>query len=1330
MEGYCLKKALLKYFLVAGFFLLIGFFKAYHLPDFKLWAINQIELISRNDGPARVLVSDIDFKLFPIGVHFNNIRIYPKKDLEEFIEPIFLKSFQVSLNPLSFLTGLFQFSRVEFVQPLIRVKSPKRLLEFLKRDSGPSTFQLKNILRIPLNNFTIRNMELSIPPEGDIPTVNLQKFSIDIENQKTSALISIFSPHIMIYDPKISESPATISIGSRILVFDDQLLLSALKIKKGSSYVLASGYLDTPITHIKFEDYLLKIKTNFYLEEFKKEIQPFLRNVDLPEMRGRNQSLLTISKKAQAPMSIDYRFRFQNLGILQFDIGEAIGKVAYQNDQLISNQIEIRNSAGILKLKKVNVQLTPDFKYSVTLDASQLQIQEVLKHLGLGEVPVQILASADLPCTGDIKAKIYANCKGSIDISKLRVYNSKLDIVSIEKAKLQGEVTVHNEAVVIKSDIQVGTGTSGAASGSVSYSKGFQFEYQADSLNFQDFKIANLGLEGKSKIKGKTEGTSHAATFNFDIKALDFWISDFFLGDIMSNVSYKKGNLNLAKVDGLVRATKYLGNIQVDLSNTEIKGSIQSPYIELSDLKNVFSRKTTLPFEFYGGGEAKAEFSGPLDFPTMKYHLESKILNGNLANESFDNLTFNVTSNGKIIRIDQAVLNKGTAQLAVTGFSNSHGIIQTKWMGKDFTLQNINNFSRTELNIDGHLDFDLELKGPILSPDSLFKGNLSNTTISQEKVADSKFELIFKKNSIDGTGDIFGDQIRAEFKIPLTEESPFLLNAQLKKWDFVPLIHLISSRSRAAEFSTLLTADINIQSKNDFLWNANGYANIKEFKIQRGSKELHLQQPTNIDLKNGKPLFDRMILTGDNTSLDIFSSEKNQYPVFFNINGKIDLGLLSFLTPFFDDLKGTAALTTQYALNKSGWSLFGSAYLTNGSIRIPDFPHSVENIEADLLFSEDKVIINKLTSQFASGRINANGNLEIKGLRNIKTDIYGKFKDINLLVPKDINTKGSGDFHITGKWFPYLMEGNYIIQSGTLTKDFSNNEQTKTSYTREQLLPQEFNKEVKDIVIFNFDTIFSKGIDIKNELINSKVYGKLKIKGPPANSILLGQVQLQRNGKIYFKDTEFEVEIADIKFNDPNKLNPELYISANTVVTESLDNTTQRYDINMLIQGKTNNPTINLTSNPPRSDKDIISLLALGVTTESYQTAEDSQIAKQSYEVGASILTKNKFGRDLKERTGLEFKVSSALDQTNNSASPKVTISKQWTPTIETSASRTFGESTTNDLKVEYQLNRNISLIGSWEGREISNTNLNKDSNDKTTTDILGLDIEYKVEFK
>lgn len=1312
----------------------MGFFYSYHLPDFKLWAIDKIEKTTSEKGPVRVLVSNIDFHLFPIGVSFNHIRLTPKNELKDAVNESFVKQVKISLNPLSFLTGLFQFSRIEIVEPTIHIKS----VQALEKLKGPQTnekIDLKSILNIPLNTFTIYRMDLSIEPEGRIPKINLNDFSIEIENQKSSALFSLLSPQLLIYDPEIAEIPIEISLGSRFLIQENQILMSAFKIKKGDSYILAAGYTETPISNVKFDEVNLKVKTSLKLDQLKQQLQPFFKNRTLPEVAGSLDAQTFIVKKSQAPISTQSKFHFKNLKIQQYNIGNVIGQATYQDQQIQSQRIQIQNPAGKINLENLAFKVSDPMEYSVLLSVEKLQLQELLRSLGLGEIPVQLNVKTKIPCSGKLNQTPLLKCTGEVDVEALRVYNDSLDIVTAQKGHLKGFVEVTKEQINTAAEILIGDGTKGTAKGHIHYNKGFSFEYDSPSLNLKDFSIANLGLEGILKGKGSVQGDSDAATFGMNVTTQEFWIKNYYTGDFTTDLSYKTGHLKLKDIDGLIRTTKYLGVLDINLNDGKIVGDIESPYIELSDVQKALQKVAPLPIEMYGGGTANVNFSGPLDFSLLSYKLNTKILNGNIATESFDELVFDVTSREGNVTADRVYLKKSGGTLTLFGTAKPNGQIQTEWVGKNFTLQSINSFAKTELNINADLDFKLTLTDHILSPKSLLTGTLTKTTVSQEPIPDSKFTLSFGKNTVEGNGKLMGDKIDAKFVIPLNPNAPFSINAKTEKWDFAPLIHLISSKSRAQEFSTSLTADVNLTSNKNGIWGSTGVINVKDLRIQRGIKEMKSSDPFTLKLQDGKLDLKKLSLRGDNTSLEINSVATPGYPLSLALNGKIDLGLLSFLTPFFDDLKGTLALTTQFSFKPDNWKMLGSAFITNGAIRVNALPHTFDDISADILFSDDKIIVNRFTSDFASGRMSGSGNVEINGVRDIKTDLYGKFDNVTLRIPDDVLTKGSGDFHITGNWFPYLFEGNYIVQSGQYSKGFGDEGNGAAGLSRSQLLPDSLLKKTSDVAVFDFDVIFSKGIDIRNEFVDSKAYGRLKIKGPPTRPVLLGQVQLQRNGKFYFRDTVFEFEAADIKFNDPNKINPELYISANTVVEESQESRIQRYEINMLVQGKADDPRLTFTSNPPRSDKDIASLLALGVTTEGYQSNQlgETQLTKQSYEVGASILTKNKFGRDLQHRTGLEFRVTSAIDQKNNSTSPKITISKQWTPKVETSASRTFGELTTQDVKVEYQLNRNISLIGSWEGREVSNSTTNTSTSadkEKNTTDILGIDIEYKVEFK
>lgn len=111
---------------------------------------------------------------------------------------------------------------------------------------------------------------------------------------------------------------------------------------------------------------------------------------------------------------------------------------------------------------------------------------------------------------------------------------------------------------------------------------------------------------------------------------------------------------------------------------------------------------------------------------------------------------------------------------------------------------------------------------------------------------------------------------------------------------------------------------------------------------------------------------------------------------------------------------------------------------------------------------------------------------------------------------------------------------------------------------------------------------------------------------------------------------------------------------------------------------------------------------------------------------GAAALLQKASGRKLKDSLGLDVKVSSTSSQPtpDNASTPKVTFSKQWTPKFGASASSTLQANPSNDVKLEYKMNKNISVIGSWEGKE---TNPETEVPDQS---VFGLDLEYKVQFK
>src|SRR5262249_23318522 len=153
-----------------------------------------------------------------------------------------------------------------------------------------------------------------------------------------------------------------------------------------------------------------------------------------------------------------------------------------------------------------------------------------------------------------------------------------------------------------------------------------------------------------------------------------------------------------------------------------------------------------------------------------------------------------------------------------------------------------------------------------------------------------------------------------------------------------PLIHLISSKNRAQEFSTSLTSEVHLSSPHDGIWDADGTIQIDQLQVQRGIKEFHTNEPISIRFEKGNLEAKKFLLRGDNTYLEVSSQKIPKYPITLDLNGKIDIGLLSFLTPFLDDVKGVLALTSKVSMGSSDWDIEGSGFVTQGFIHSAALP--------------------------------------------------------------------------------------------------------------------------------------------------------------------------------------------------------------------------------------------------------------------------------------------------------------------------------------------------------------------------------------------------------
>lgn len=1318
--------------LAAGVAFMSGGLASWQLPKIKALVLLKIEQTSRDHLPVRVLPGALDISFWPLGVKLERVSVRPKDDFKAYLNTASFDTIRVAISPWQLLRGKLRLTELEVAGAKIDAtipafdKNPKQ---------GPPLAGLFDVLnQVPINAVDLSDISAKIKFVDPALSLAIDDVNVVIEKRRGGVLaLDLRSAQAQVFG-----KGGTINQGlraefeARALLARNTVQIETLKIRRGDSYVHAEGQLKGDVEALSFDDVTVVSESDLNLESLRtwagKAFPDKLKSV--PALKGRASFQ---AKTRRAPHGKGYESDFQakstGLKIDDFFADKVSASGSYiQREKSLSVKIPdfaIDNPAGLASLKDLTLEMDEnDATVAGKIESRSIQAHELLKSLGVGTIPVYLQISGEIPCQGKLKPQFLINCKGRAHGNGFLLrtdMKAKGTLAAIKDFDAEGEFSIDKDKVTYATELAM-PNSKGRSSGTIGYETGFKIAFEGDKVAFADVaNLSDLKLEGTMRVKGSTEGDSDAAVFQMDIDGTDFWLEDFWLGNAKGAVAYRKGRLSFSGMQGYYTVSRYSGDVNLDVENKTIAVSGRLPFFDIRDVMKVFSRRVKLPFAVTGTGQAQIRASGPLDLAHLSYDLKSSVFRGSVASEPFDEAHFDVKSVGGEVKAERVQVSKGPAVISLTGQGHPDGTIQTLIKGREFKLENSVIVSASGLSLSGLVDFDMDMKGPVLAPDTELRGRLTKTSIGDQGVPDSQFKLRFASKSIAGDGVFLGDVLSAQFVFPYTSDAPFSLKMNSREWNFAPLFAAISGPSSRKDFEGRLTSVISLQAPTGGFWNATGSIDIEKFSLARGATSLATKEPIQMSMKNGQFSVGKFELAGENAFLKVSHSAHPTSKLDLQTNGKLDLALLSILTPFFEDLRGTLSLAFNLRAGPQNADLLGSAYVEKGYLKFFDFPHPIEDIRIDLLFNQKKVLINTVKAEIGGGRASGSGGLEFKGSKNIPVTVSGQFEKVTMNVPDKVRTSGSGNFSFTGNWFPFVLKVGYTVKEGLVTKELGgDSDDSSSTIRRDQFLPELLLQERFTPVVLDLDIDFTKGLQVKNELVDGRVTGTLSVKGPPAKPSLVGAISMDKESKIIVKDTQFEVTTANFEFTDPNEINPKLYLVARARV--------QEYDVNLLLQGTAAKPEPSFTSVPPLAEKDIISLLALGTTDARpnplVQTTQTG--TTQAPQISAVALKNNPLSKEIKEKTGFDLQFEPNLDE--SSIVQKITVKRQFTNKFSVSASQAIGNKRSSEAEARYKLNDKISGVLSFQNKD------SLGSSDKNRSDTeqnkLGLDLEYKLEFK
>lgn len=1324
---------LLLYISVALLSMILGFAYRFHLPQIKTWALSSIQVYSYENLPVVIKPGDIDISLMPFGLRITDTKITNNKSKIPELKKLLIKEIELVPDFFALSLGKAKLSKISLKDVRLVAIFPNNKKENKKKKFNikdlklPSKKELMSILAmIPVDNLEIESLNYYARYEGLKVSNLVTGISLNLSKFDNNLFLNFQMPNFKIKETANDKSLLQFSINSKIAVSPNRIHLDTFKIHQEESFFDFQFFADDWLDHNK-RSFKSKLNSKLNLKEVRALAVRFQPSLKIPDLKGKFKTELKIDSSDLG--LLNGNLDLKNFWIDKYNIGSFKTDLSASKENVKLNNFKLKNRKNNIGISDLVLNKDSNKKWTIAskVKINGLELRQLLNDINVGDTPLQLDAESDpLDCDGEIAPNFELICKGNLRAKYFKVFNPENNFVihSFKDAQINGEVKINTVGVYPKGIVQMGDSL-GTAGGFIEYENGFNIGFQSENFDFKNIlSLADLPIQGKVALKGHTKGGSKFATIDMDVGAKSFSLFDYNFGYLKSNFKYRSGKLYFDKLSSKKGRSKFKGNLSVDLLKNKIKGKFRSNTAHLDDIQSVIVNHLKLPVELKGKGSAYLSFQGPLQFNKLNYKLNYKAQNIRIGSESFENLIVKLKARKGYLKSQTLQAYKADSKLYGTLSMDPKYNLDINLDTRNLKFQDINFTEKLGGKIEAQLNASAVVSGRIPNLNYKINTDVSSMNLGGSNLNDSTLAYDYKDGDHKVKAKLFGNTLNLESFIPKSKSKEFYLEMDAIDFNFTALFSLLGLNTNQIGFKSQVSAKANLRSKTGGLWASSGNVTIESLSLERGPLSLNASSPLVINAKNG--LFQSKIwnLKGDGTDLNYQVKPTRGGKLNSSIQGTLNLSLASFAVPFVDDLRGDVSLSTELGGSVEKPVVSGSALLKNAFFKIPNFPHPFERISSDIIFNNNNIVLNKIEAELAGGKLLGSGNVEVLNFTNIPTKITGSLKGSKLQFIDGVELVSNGDFELSGNWFPFLLKSNAQVVSGKISPDTTKASGPKIRPSR--YLPKILLKDNFDPIILDVQASLEDKVRIQIPELRSFIKGNMKLTGPVGALVYNGDINLVPGGKLFFKDTPFSINTGRVNFKNETSLNPLLFIDAATSITEQSSQT--NYDVNLILQGRLDNFTTSIESQPNLSERDLVSLLALGLTSEQLdkQTVENQQDL-QMMELGAAVISNSPLGKEIEDRTGFTFKLSTDVDD-EDATQYRVVISKQVTPKVGASAS-ILGNNAKKDVKLEYKLNKDLSLIGSWESTtldENSDTSLNKNQK----SDIFGLDLRYKVEFE
>jgi translocation and assembly module TamB len=605
-------------------------------------------------------------------------------------------------------------------------------------------------------------------------------------------------------------------------------------------------------------------------------------------------------------------------------------------------------------------------------------------------------------------------------------------------------------------------------------------------------------------------------------------------------------------------------------------------------------------------------------------------------------------------------------------------------VGSNFELGTIPALNRNRVTMTGRLNFNASGSGTLDAPLINASAHLQNVVLNGQRVGDAKLLAVTQGDTLHLTArsNFQTAEVTLDGTIRMREMMPAHINAQFSNFDFMPLLQSVfhTKLSGQSYVGGTLTLEGPLKQPKTLTV----HAQIPKLTAEMEGVELHNAEPIRVSVANQRVQLDSVHLVGTDTqftatgTVDLIGNGKMD----IRADGRLNLKLAQSFDPDINS-GGFVDFNVSVGGTLSKPGIFGEVKVTNGAVSLIDFPNGLSNINGTLLFNEERIQVQSLTARTGGGDIRIGGFAAYYPGTSFNVTVQGE--DVRMRYPQGVSTTANLNLKLIGNLNSSTLSGDV-----TITRFAFNNQFDIATFLAKANRPQETARvSPLNNVHFNLHVVSTPQLQVQSSLAKVAGNADLRVRGTPANPILLGRINITE-GQVDFNGATYRIDRGDVSFLNPARTEPTIDVAATTRV--------RSYDITLRFSGQPSHGLkTNYSSDPPLPAADIINLLAFGQTREEAQIESNQGSTPMTESVSNAILGQainNAVSSRMQKLFGVSrVKISPDVGSTQSNPTTQVTIEQQVSNKITVTYISNLTQSSQQAIFVEYTVDRNLSFI-------------------------------------